>query len=982
MLDTAPEERFDRLTRLAQDMFHAPIALVTLVDEDRQWFKSNQGLGVGETTRDVAFCAHAILDDQVFVIPDAKADPRFADNPLVTGDPDIRFYAGAPLSTSDGYAVGTLCVIDTEPRDWTDEQSRALRDLANVVEEELNQTRLQNQQRALLALTDVTALTNDDPREQLRRALAIGCDYLGMSVGVVSRVDGDEYEVLVQVSPSGYLTDGQRLPLSSTFCGLAVDSDDVLAIDSIAHSEYATRVSEQELSAASYIGMPTAVDGVRFGTLNFSSPQARTGPPFTGADLDFVRIMGRWVAATLRRWQLHEQLMAQQRIAGVITRAQSSFIQTDDRMAAFDGLLQDILGLTGCEYGFVGEVLHRPDGAPYLKTHAVTDIAWNDETRAWYEKHKDEGLEFDNLDTLFGRTLTTGESLLSNDPANDPRRGTLPGGHPPLKSYLGLPVVHGGSMIGMVGLANKPGGFSDADIEFLSPLLVTIGQLIETWTTIRMRREDQKTMARLSLVARQMTSGVLITDMDGRIEWVNEAFTGMTGFTREDLLGRRPRDVLHGEDSDPETVAEIFAAMAERRSFQVELRANRKVGGSFWVELNSNPLHRPDGSLEGFMVMASDITERKRIDRMKTEFVSTVSHELRTPLTSISGSLGLVASGIAGPLPERAKGMIAIAHKNSQRLSRLIDDLLDMEKLVEGKVRLDMSICELMPIIDRTIEDNQSYADQYGVDIECTTRPGNVLVDVDPLRMHQVLSNLLSNAAKFSEPRTSVDISVTTHGDARPGGGLGPRPRDSRGLPAPHLREVLPGRRLRQPHARRHGPGPGDLEGARRAHGRDHRLHVRGGRGIDVLLRAARRDSRLRLGGGTVALLRTILYVEDDPDIQAVVTMALEVVGGYQVSVASSGREALLAADGGIPDLILLDVMMPDMDGPTTLGHLRARPELAGTPVVFITAKVQATEIEYFKSLGAVDVIAKPFDPVTLAGQVQAIWETATGSQA
>jgi CheY-like chemotaxis protein len=131
-----------------------------------------------------------------------------------------------------------------------------------------------------------------------------------------------------------------------------------------------------------------------------------------------------------------------------------------------------------------------------------------------------------------------------------------------------------------------------------------------------------------------------------------------------------------------------------------------------------------------------------------------------------------------------------------------------------------------------------------------------------------------------------------------------------------------------------------------------------------------------------VAPLRTILYVEDDPDIQAVVTMALEVVGGYQVSVASSGREALLAADGGIPDLILLDVMMPDMDGPTTLGHLRARPELAGTPVVFITAKVQATEIEYFKSLGAVDVIAKPFDPVTLAGQVQAIWETATGSQA
>jgi CheY-like chemotaxis protein len=128
--------------------------------------------------------------------------------------------------------------------------------------------------------------------------------------------------------------------------------------------------------------------------------------------------------------------------------------------------------------------------------------------------------------------------------------------------------------------------------------------------------------------------------------------------------------------------------------------------------------------------------------------------------------------------------------------------------------------------------------------------------------------------------------------------------------------------------------------------------------------------------------LRTILYVEDDPDIQEVVTMALEVVGGFQVSVASSGREALVTVAGSIPDLILLDVMMPDMDGPTTLAHLRERPELADVPVVFITAKVQATEIEYFKSLGAVDVIAKPFDPVALAGQVQAIWDTAVGAEA
>jgi CheY-like chemotaxis protein len=130
-----------------------------------------------------------------------------------------------------------------------------------------------------------------------------------------------------------------------------------------------------------------------------------------------------------------------------------------------------------------------------------------------------------------------------------------------------------------------------------------------------------------------------------------------------------------------------------------------------------------------------------------------------------------------------------------------------------------------------------------------------------------------------------------------------------------------------------------------------------------------------------MAELRTILYVEDDPDIREVVTMALELVGGFEVTVAGSGREALIAVDGSTPDLILLDVMMPDMDGPTTLERLRSRPELADTPVIFITAKVQANEIEYFKSLGAVDVIAKPFDPVTLASHVQAIWDAAMATR-
>jgi diguanylate cyclase (GGDEF)-like protein len=137
LLDTDPEERFDRVTRLAQRLFGVPIALVSLVDADRQWFKSKQGLEVAETPREDAFCTYAILGDEVMQVEDARTDPRFADNPLVLGAPEIRFYAGCPIEGPDGAKLGTLCIIDSKPRELTETDLGLLRDLAEMVEAEI-----------------------------------------------------------------------------------------------------------------------------------------------------------------------------------------------------------------------------------------------------------------------------------------------------------------------------------------------------------------------------------------------------------------------------------------------------------------------------------------------------------------------------------------------------------------------------------------------------------------------------------------------------------------------------------------------------------------------------------------------------------------------------------------------------------------------------------------------------------------------------
>src|SRR5437763_23683 len=134
LLDTPAEERFDRITRTAMRTFDVPIVLISLVDADRQWFKSCQGLALTETPRSISFCGHAILQDQALIIRDALLDPRFSDNPLVTGDLHMRFYAGQALSVLNGSRVGTLCLIDRRPRDFSADDCHALRDLAYWVE--------------------------------------------------------------------------------------------------------------------------------------------------------------------------------------------------------------------------------------------------------------------------------------------------------------------------------------------------------------------------------------------------------------------------------------------------------------------------------------------------------------------------------------------------------------------------------------------------------------------------------------------------------------------------------------------------------------------------------------------------------------------------------------------------------------------------------------------------------------------------------
>lgn len=456
------------------------------------------------------------------------------------------------------------------------------------------------------------------------------------------------------------------------------------------------------------------------------------------------------------------RLLQQQQLNQVIARAQSEFIRRTDRRQAFDVLLTDILALTDSEYGFIGEVLRAPNGDPYLKTYAITNIAWDDATRAFYEANAPQGMEFGNLKTLFGAAMTSGEPVISNDPYHDPRRGGLPEGHPALNAFLGIPVHHGDDLVAMVGISNRPGGYDQSQIDYLHPLLVTLGQLVVAARIQQQHRSSQKALNQFKSTLDRTLDCVFMFDATSMVFfYVNEGALRQVGYSRNELLKMHPYDIKPNisEAQFQELIAPLLNGEQDALTF--ETVHQHKNGKQIPVEIFLQYI-APEDEPPRFVAIVRDITERKRVERMKNEFVSTVSHELRTPLTSISGALGLISGGALGSIPDKANELISIAHKNSLRLTHLINDLLDMEKLAAGKMHFDMQMQALKPLLENALEANQAYGAERQVSMTLTKPVPEVMVRVDAQRFMQVLSNLLSNAVKFSPEQGSVEVGAKT----------------------------------------------------------------------------------------------------------------------------------------------------------------------------------------------------------------------------
>ena len=288
-------------------------------------------------------------------------------------------------------------------------------------------------------------------------------------------------------------------------------------------------------------------------------------------------------------------------------------------------------------------------------------------------------------------------------------------------------------------LTDKSKRLTESQIELLS-LNDNLQSMVDEQTS-DLRHNEHKQRAILN----SMTDGVITLNNEFIIKNINPAVTKIFGYSAEDIINRKINLIISS-----------LKDVTEEHDVFYEKEGHHKNGLIFPIEITLNSM-TVDGEIM-YTCIVRDITERKRVEKMKDEFVSTVSHELRTPLTSIRGAISLVLSGVLDDSPEKANELLETAGRNTERLMHLINDILDMQKIEAGKLEYSVSQIDLMDAIEKSITDNLSYAKQYHVNIQLGATVENIIVKADPLRLAQIMSNLLSNAAKFSNKNSTIFI--------------------------------------------------------------------------------------------------------------------------------------------------------------------------------------------------------------------------------
>jgi len=735
-LREAPHDSaLDDLARLAAHVCNAPIGAITIVERDEVLIIGRYGIEQTSAPRRTLPCEITITGDGIYQIPDARRDPEYAPAGIPVGGKHYRFYAGAPVFTPESVAVGCVAVLDASARKLTPQQLEALESLSNLVT-----TRLELARRVRETVQSSRA------RQRVETALTVERNFVSAVLDTVGAlvVVFDTAGRIVRFNRACEIISGyQSSDLIGKFAWERLIPKDEIPeyVDNfqrIRNGQFPTTYENYWLSA----------DGVRR-RISWSA----TAMLDSHGQVAFVIATGIDVTV--------------QRVAETAIRESES---------RYRQIVEGSLGLV-CTHDMDGRILS-------INEHGASGLGYT-------------------VQDVVGKTL--------QDFTLPERRSLLEGYFEELRNK--------DEAQGLLHLVNARGdervfAYRNRVVAPVDGERYVLGFGVDITDQIRAEAQLNTLSRQSNSVLESVGDGIFALDLEGRITLVNPAAAQMLGYRQDELLGRNMHELIHHTRADGTGHAKeespIQASLEHLSSVRIANEVFwRKDGTSFPVEYVARPQIEaaleeepakatepparkqppwfagsadtdkdsreeldaketplsdvPRGRAVGVVVAFTDISERNALDRMKDEFISTVSHELRTPLTSLRAALGLVSGGALNARPEKMRQMMEIALGNTDRLVRLVNDILDLERIGSGKAELHFAQTSVDDLFKRATSKHQTAAQRSN--IRFNMESNNVIVWADPDRILQGLDNLISNAIKFSPQASTIpsEIRLTAH---------------------------------------------------------------------------------------------------------------------------------------------------------------------------------------------------------------------------
>ncbi|NQV71390.1 MAG: response regulator [Pseudohongiella sp.] len=485
--------------------------------------------------------------------------------------------------------------------------------------------------------------------------------------------------------------------------------------------------------------------------------------------------------------------------------------------------------------------------------------------------------------------------------------------------------------------------------------------------------ELEDSRQRIIAIVENVNDGIITIDARGIIETFNNAAENIFAYSRVEVFGKNVKMLM----PDPyrrehDGYIKRFRDTGEARIIGTrrEVTGRRKDGSTFPMELSIGEMQVMGKQM--FTGVVQDITERKKLELMKDEFISTVSHELRTPLTSIRGALGLVLGKSAAQLPEKARSLLEMADRNSERLTLLINDILDLEKIEAGQIAFRFANIDLVELLRQAVLDNEGYAHRHKVKLMGTSTLEQAFVLGDELRLMQVFSNLISNAVKFSPEQGEVEVAVTLHEES-----YRVTVRDYGSGIADEFHDRI-FKRFAQADSSdsREKGGTGLGLSISKAIVERHQGHIgfESERGKGTVFHFDLPNSSLSsTENEQLADAQRVLICEDNADVATILAAMLEGEGLVSdIAGSAAATRALLSRHDYC--LLLLDLSLPDMDGLQLLRELRAEPATAELPIIVVSVRADEGRSEFNgNAITVIDWIQKPVDEARLSRAVQQV---------